>query len=415
VKTFRMLGVLCLVGASCAESNPEPLNLESCASIAATCRAAGRACVPASGDESALCVQCPEGKHPAGPWAQCAPIQGNKLSHDFGDVTLKAGQELDGVCQSWVVGNTETLYVNAVEMVSDGGYHHSNWFFVPAEVAEERGYKSGAWKNCYKKGFHEIDAATAGGVIFAQSTQVKREVQKFQDGAVVRVPPNVWIMGSTHLLNVYPEARDIHLSLHLYTVPADEVSVELTPFRLSYLDLEIPAQSTVEFSTTCDMEKVFDGQFNHPFDVKMHYMLPHYHSLGAGFQVRVVGGEKDGLLIQDFDGFGSDPFGRVFDPPVAFPGATGLSYTCAFQNPGDKTIGWGIGDQEMCVLLGFMESPVAFDATVIDGDVLGWEDETIKHEGECFVYGFEYEPGGTPALGASPSADSPDPSDDSKK
>ena len=358
----------------------------------------GVGCTVASGDTPATCERCPEGEYPSGDFAQCQPLQGTKVSHDFGSVTLKAGQELDGVCQSWVLGNTETLYVNAVELVSSGGYHHSNWFFVPAEVAEERNYKQGTWKNCYKKGFHEIDAAMAGGVVFAQSTQVDREVQKFRDGAVIRVPPNVWIMGSTHLLNVYPEERDVELKLHLYTVPPEEVSVELTPFRLSYLDLDIPAQSTAEFSTTCNMEQVFDGQFNHPFDVKIHYMLPHYHALGSGFQVRVVGGEKDGLMLQDFDGFGSDPFGRVFDPPIDMPGASGLSFTCAFKNPGDKSVGWGIGDQEMCVMLGFMESPVAFDATVISGEAVGWENEAVQHEGDCFVYGFEYEPGGTPAL-----------------
>ena len=401
IQRFSTVVLMGVLGAFCAETPVEAPNLESCADLADHCRSVGRSCVPATRDKEAFCAQCPEGEHPAGSLAQCAPIAGDKLSHDFGSYSLKAGQELDGVCQSWVVGNTETLYVNAVEMVTDGGYHHSNWFFVPAEVAEERGYKPGTWTDCYNTGFHEIDAATAGGVVFAQSTQVEREVQKFREGAVVRVPPNVWIMGSTHLLNVYPEERDIHLNMHLYTIPGDEVSVELTPFRLSYLDLEIPGESTAEFSTTCDMDKVFDGQFNHKFDVKIHYMLPHYHSLGAGFQVRVVGGEKDGQLIQDFDGFGSDPFGRVFDPPVALPGATGLSYTCAFQNPRKKKVGWGIGDQEMCVMLGFMESPIAFDATVIDGDVLGWENETIKHEGECFVYGFEYDPGGTPASGVS--------------
>jgi len=57
-------------------------------------------------------------------------------------------------------------------------------------------------------------------------------------------------------------------------------------------------------------------------------------------------------------GYDGQPDGKTFDPPidVAAAGASGLSLTCAFDNPRDVAVCWGIGDQEMCVMLGFKKS-----------------------------------------------------------
>jgi hypothetical protein len=53
------------------------------------------------------------------------------LSHTYDPIMIDVGQEVANVCQSWVLGNDEPIYVKKVRQTNDGGWHHSNWFFVP--------------------------------------------------------------------------------------------------------------------------------------------------------------------------------------------------------------------------------------------------------------------------------------------
>ena len=53
------------------------------------------------------------------------------LSHTYEPRMLERAEETSDFCQSWVLGNEEPLYVTKVRQTNDGGWHHSNWFFVP--------------------------------------------------------------------------------------------------------------------------------------------------------------------------------------------------------------------------------------------------------------------------------------------
>ena len=374
---------------------PPPVSTEGCAAIAQQCQAKQQGCQGATEAEAAFCQQCPEGQVPAGELALCAAIPGDQVLATFGTIELDAGQELNGVCQSYNLNNPEELWVNAVEFRSQGFYHHSNWFFVPEG---QNAYPDGVWQDCYDNGFHEIEAAVMGGVLYAQSTQVLREVQKFPEGAAVRIPPYSRIIGATHLLNVSFEATETTNDLVLYTIPTDEVQVKLTPFRLTYFALDIPPGGTSQFTGTCDVAESLEGLNQGPMEMKLYYALPHLHSLGTGFRLEVAGGEKDGEMIFEQEGYGSDPFGRVFDPPIDLTGSNGLRFTCTYNNPREETVGWGIGDQEMCVMLGFAESPIAFDGSVNEGALTqpesgeaGLEIAPVQNSGPCVVNGFPFD------------------------
>ena len=351
---------------------------------ASECIARGRACKLVEGTPS--CFQCDIGTHPAGAAASCEDISGTKLTYDFGELTLEPGQELNGWCQQWRLGNAEPIWVNTVEFMTDGGYHHSNWFFVPEDSETGKTYPEGLWKNCYSSGFDELEAAIAGGVIFAQSTQVDRETQKFRTGAAVRIPPNAIIIGATHLLNVEPQQKLTGLRMNLYTIPEEEVDTPLLPIRLSYLDLRIPPLSKAEFSSTCNFRSAYESQTGNPFQAKLHYVLPHYHALGTGFELTLRGGSLDGTSLVSDQKFSSDPFGRLFEPPIDLSETDGFDFACRYTNTFDKTIFWGIGDNEMCVMLGFVESDRAFDATVLDTTSKETVDGVLKASGDCSVF-----------------------------
>jgi hypothetical protein len=308
-------------------------------------------------------------------------------ANDFPVRTVAGGEEVDGLCQSWTLHNPEELWVNTVVLANEGGYHHSNWFFVPDDTFE---IPDGAWP-CDEHNFDEVTAAILGGVLFAQSTQSTEETQAFPPGAAVRIPPYSRVIGSTHILNAADDPLETGLHMSISTIPEAQVTVKLAPFRLTYYDLAIPPMGTAEFASACDVKTTYEETMGQPFSLKLSWALPHYHQLATAFSRSVVGGARDGEVILTNDGWGTDTFGRAFDPPVDISDGTGFHFSCTFANPRAEEVGWGIGDQEMCVMLGFAEIDMAFDASVGSGVLMSTDpDGTQRWGGGCDILGFPF-------------------------
>jgi hypothetical protein len=306
------------------------------------------------------------------------------ITHSFGERHLAAFEE-DSLCASWKLDNEEPVYVNAVTLMNSGAWHHSNWFVVPqGKYKGDDGY----WR-CSDRGFEEIDAARSGTVLYAQSTQAWLEVQQLNEGAVVKIPPRHTVVGGVHALNLSARAIDTELRMSLDLIHPKDVDIVLTPMRLSYLDLEIPPQMHSRFSSDCDMSTIYGNLAGKPLDLKIHYVLPHYHSLGDFFELAVLGGPRDGEVIYQLDGFNAEANGFTFSEPVDLSGANGLSFTCGYDNWTDQEVGWGIGDQEMCVMLGLVEGDLLMENTVLDGSaVVDANGDTVFYEANCLELAF---------------------------
>jgi hypothetical protein len=312
------------------------------------------------------------------------PCVGTCISHGFGVIDVPAGSEADGVCLSWTLDNDEPLFVNAILSENDGMFHHSNWFWVPES---QWNMPDGDW-SCSEQGFKELEAAVFGGVLFAQSTQVLSEDHRFLPGAAVRIGPRARIIAAAHLLNPTPTDVQTEMRITLDTIPQEEVSAELQPFRFTYFDLDIPAQSRAEHSSTCDLVDSFKRISDESFDLKLHYILPHYHGLGDRFRLEIAGGELDGEALYDEVNLYGHPQGRTFEEPISLGeiGAHGFRFLCGYNNTTDDNVGWGIGDQEMCVMLGFAESVVRYDLTIAQTDETGVNPEgTHTRSGPCSI------------------------------
>jgi hypothetical protein len=307
------------------------------------------------------------------------------MHHEFDPYSLAPAEEIDGLCLSWSLGNETEIWVNAVELETNGGYHHSNWLFAPEDKYPG---PDGAWK-CKDRGYSELEAAVAGGVLFAQSTQAKRQVQKFPDGVAVRLPPHAKIIGGSHMFNVTTEPLETTLAFSLYTLPDRDVKVPLAPFRLSYVGLTIPPLAVSEFSGECDLAGAVMGG-GPTLDMDLYYVLPHYHALGHSFHLEEYGGDDDGKLIYDLGAFDGEAHGTPFDPPISMSGAKGFRFSCGYENPRSQEVGWGIGDQEMCVMLGFARSDYAFDASVGTGEAAADKGSIREFTGKCSVLPLEF-------------------------
>jgi hypothetical protein len=306
--------------------------------------------------------------------------QNNELLHAFPEMTMEPGSESVD-CIQWSVKNEKSLYVNSVTMANDGGFHHSNWFVVPENTfAGEDGFF-----DCEERGWSNVTAATRGTVLFAQSTQAFTETQTFPEGVTLKIPPNHKVVGNLHLLNAAPRELDTQIRLKLGLVHPRDVTNIATPFQMVYSDLAIPGKSESMFTAECNLREQYERTTGQSWDeLEVYHVLPHYHELGNHFELRKYGGPDDGELIHQITGFDAEANGKSFEEPVSLAGTDGLSFGCGFDNPRDETVGWGIGDQEMCMMLGYTNGKGVFEGNVRSGsEEVGVVDGTVQFSGPC--------------------------------
>lgn len=268
--------------------------------------------------------------------------------HTFDEIEMMPGEEKLDLCQSWTLNNPEELWVNAVEMSAGPGWHHSNWMYSPQSLFTGR---DGTWR-CQDRGFDQAFAAAAGGVFFAQSTQSTGETQRFAPGAAFRIPPYSRIVGSIHLINASAAAARTSLRFRIHTIAAGEVRTRLRPMAIDNHGIDIAARARSTSTMDCDFDAPWQRARMAPLDFRIHYILPHYHSMATGMQLEVIGGPNDGRAVFTTSSRVGDPLGMVLATPFDMRGATGLRLRCSYSNTGGTRIRWGENaTDEMCTML----------------------------------------------------------------
>ncbi|MSP70636.1 MAG: hypothetical protein EXR76_00315 [Myxococcales bacterium] len=312
--------------------------------------------------------------------------EGATLAFDFGSVTVDAFEEQAGWCAAWTLQNEQPLYVEELRMRNGGGFHHSNWFVVPEEFFDG----PDGFFRCPQRDFTETKAVLLGTAIFAQSTQSLFERQRLGDGVVIKVPPRHRIIAAIHLLNLGGRRLNTSLQAGLTLLHPAAVRTVATPFRLYYNDLHLPPEASSRFQSTCDLKTPVENAVGDPFELKLFYVLPHYHAFGDGFDLSLAGGPRDGESLFQVSGFDADAHGASFDPPLSLKdaGATGLRFSCSYRNPTSRSISYGLAEGEMCMMLGFAELGVLLDAGVESGSAgveSGGSGDRQLFEGPCRV------------------------------
>lgn len=313
------------------------------------------------------------------------------IEKDVSTITIGAGVEDEDTCQSWTLNNPTELWVNGIAQTNGGAYHHANWFFVPDD---EFAQPDGTW-SCSDANFSELEAALLGGYLFALSTQSDQEVQQLPAGSAIRVPPYSRVIGSSHLLNATGDPVTTTMHLQINTLPPSQVQAKMAPARIQYHDLTLDPMARSSFSTECRFAADHLATIGRPLEYKLHYVLSHYHGLGRYTELQIAGGPRDGEVIARHQGYGEN-FGQALDPPfdLAAAGGEGLRFVCGFENPRSVQVGWGIGDQEMCVVALQAETHFAFDGDVARGAGarIGTSDDgELQYGGPCAMLGFQWD------------------------
>jgi hypothetical protein len=384
------LGMTALVAllSGCGSNGSDPTAKPSACDLLA-CGASQKICV--DDGAGARCEACATGQY-VGDSGKCEAIQGTQTSYQFAEFTVQAGEEIKGLCQSVTLNNATEIWVNAVELEQDEWSHHSNWTFVPSDRFEG---PDGVWK-CGDRDYDQVTAALAGGVLYAQSTQAVREVQKFPDGVAVRIPPYSRIIGDVHLLNASGSAATGSIKLNIYSIPKEQVAHKLVPFHLDYYGLAIPPHAKSRFVGECTLTDKFAAA-GEMFNPQVYFILPHTHAMAAGFFLEILGGPRDGETIIQLPAYDGEAHGRVYQKPIDMTGAEGYRFGCEYHSQRDTTVKWGFGDQEMCELLGFAEANVAHESRITAAEEVGADGDVRIFSAPCTTIAFKWDhekPGG---------------------
>ena len=271
----------------------------------------------------------------------------------FGPFEIPAGAEISEDCVQISLHNDDELFVNAVELTTGPGFHHSNWLFVPDHVFEG---EDGTYR-CDDRGFDQAVAAIFGGVLFAQSTQTPHEIQQFPEGVAVKIPPHSKLVSTIHLLN--PTEETLSLSPEIKLMPVAEASVSTLLSGISFQNqaLALPGNMQSRFTVECDLSERHNFIFGRDPDFNIYYALAHYHELGTALTIEAVKPDGTSTPVYSTAIAVGDTLGGPITPPFSMAGYTKLRMSCDYFNPRPQTVRWGIGDQEMCVFLAFSDSP----------------------------------------------------------
>jgi hypothetical protein len=313
-----------------------------------------------------------------------APATPAPLSHRIDTYPLAAGQEITNRCVSWTLGNDQPLYINAVTLATGSGFHHSNWFWVPGGSYPG---PDGSW-SCDSRGYDEALAAARGGVVFAQSTQAVDETQAFPPGVVIVIPPHAKVVAGIHLLNAGDQPLTTPLDLTLTPIAAAEVTTRLAALSLTYEALEIPPGRTAEFTVDCPLGDRFREVVGGPLDLKVYDALPNSPARGRRIELGAAGASGDATVFSTMSAIG-EPAGRALSPAFDLTGFDRLRFTCTFTSDRARTVRWGVGDQEMCVMLTFIDGAFNWGGGVLERDQPGTpidDGATLHYTQPCALY-----------------------------
>lgn len=237
-------------------------------------------------------------------------------------------------------------------LTTGAGFHHSNWLFVPEDVFPG---PDGTF-DCNERGYSEAIAAVFGGVLFAQSTQSPHEIQAFAPDVAVRLPARQKIVAQLHLLNASDKALHVTPNLKVTAIPEEQVNVRLAGLSFQNQALALPAGRRSRFTVECDLATPHQRLLDRPLDFRVYYALAHYHELGMGMAIDAVRADGSSMSIYSTANAVGDSLGGPIDPAFDMSGFSKLRMSCDFYNPRSQAVGWGIGDQEMCVFLAFSDS-----------------------------------------------------------
>jgi hypothetical protein len=254
---------------------------------------------------------------------------------------MQPGEEID-VCLSWPIPDVARNVVYSARLYTTSGLHHSN--VVAKPIDKEMG--PNPYPGCNPGAGDPFSQIGEGipDVLFANSTQVVgEETLTFPIGMGYPLDVSREVSSDFHLLNAGGEAEVVEVVYDFFTMADGDLEMEVAPFLMQVNDFLIPPHTTKTIGSTCT---VFGGHII--------TMMPHTHKMAQSFTVDLLpnaGGEK---RVLDDGAFDLESDIHTYDPPIDLTDIDKARFECIFDNNTDHDVVYGIGENEMCILFGYI-------------------------------------------------------------
>lgn len=264
---------------------------------------------------------------------------------------LAPGEEVED-CHAWAYPNIKYRNVYAARIYTTGALHHSNMYGVPLSSAGASPYPACASGQADL--FNQVSNWLAGDitdVLFANSTQIDGGEQiTFHPGMAFEITTEGREVATTiHWLNPTGKTVTSETVYDFFTMPDDQVTTPIVPFVFENEDFQIAPHTVGHITTTCDLVE-------HGNIVSI---MPHTHKRATAFTVDLLRSDGSSETIFEDGSFDTSSDITVLDKPIGLEGFSQIRHDCTVNNDLSDTIVWGIRQNEMCTLFGYLYPPSA--------------------------------------------------------
>jgi hypothetical protein len=273
------------------------------------------------------------------PMTAPAATEGFQLAINTFTVSPKTERE---VFVNRISPNTSTVYVNKIMMQGRPNSHHfvlygfqNNTLLPPANQLRDLYNSNGT-----------LDITTFGQMqnhIFLGGGTDVNTTYTFPPGVALKIPPATALDLNAHYFNLQNTNLLGENYINLYTVSQANVLKEAQSINFANYNFSIPANSRKTITTNFTFDK----------EVTVITLTSHFHKLGEKFQIKILGGTRNGEVVYENTDW-QHPLVINLDKPIQLKAGEGLTSVVTYNNTTTKTVNFGLtSEDEMNIIFGY--------------------------------------------------------------
>ncbi|WP_394991403.1 hypothetical protein [Emticicia sp.] len=240
------------------------------------------------------------------------------------------------------LGNTETVYVNRVQISMRPGSHHFILYgfrdqknLAPLSQVRDLRNPDGT--------YNLVTFSQMNNHVFNFGGSEANLDYTFPTGTAVEVPANTTFDMNSHYYNKSTKPLPGEVNINLFTTKKENVKNILKVIDFGNQNLTIPANKTT----------VITKDFTFDKNVKIVTLFSHTHKLGEKFEILIKGGARNGELIYTSTNW-EHPEKTDFPTYISLKKGEGLTSRITYNNFTNKTVTFGLTtEDEMGIIFGY--------------------------------------------------------------
>lgn len=273
------------------------------------------------------------------------PMQAPAATEGFqlaiNDFTVSPNSERE-VFVNRITPNTSTVYVNKFILQGRPNSHHfvlygfqNSNLLPPANTLRDLYNADGS--------INITTFAQMQNHIFLGGGTDVNSTYTFPPGVALKVPPATALDLNAHYFNKQTTNLTGENYINIYTVPQSSVIKEAQSINFANYNFSIPANSRKTISTDYTFTKA----------VTVITLTSHFHKLGEKFQIKILGGARNGEIVYENTDW-EHPLVINLATPIQLKAGEGLTSVVTYNNTTNKTVNFGLtSEDEMNIIFGY--------------------------------------------------------------